>query len=112
MPRGQNAHAHVNAGFLFKFNANKTVIEIAHIVYGGINPQFNHASATELYLTGKNLFDKAVFKAAVQSLNTELVPNVTPPEPSPDYRKKLAIGLFYKVNRFQFNFHIFSVNCL
>lgn len=106
MPRGQNAHAHVNAAFLFKFNSSKTLVESANIVYGGINPQFNHATATELYLRGKNLFDKTVFKAAVQSLNTEIVPNITPPEPSPDYRKKLAIGLFYKVNRLKIIFRV------
>ncbi|XP_077297593.1 uncharacterized protein LOC143919252 [Arctopsyche grandis] len=96
MPRGQNAHAHINAGFLFKFNTNKTIVEKATIVYGGVNPNFNHATKTEEFLVGKNIFDKQTFKSAIQNLSTEIVPNVTPPEPTPDYRKKLAIGLFYK----------------
>jgi len=42
MPRAQNAHAYVNAGFLFKLNVNNggKVLAKPTIVYGGINPQF------------------------------------------------------------------------
>lgn len=97
MPRAQNAHAHVNAGFLIKFNSNKTAIEKLNIVYGGINPNFNHATKTEEFLIGKNIFDKETFISAIKRLNDEIRPNVTPPEPTPDYRRKLAVGLFYKV---------------
>jgi xanthine dehydrogenase/oxidase len=42
MPRAQNAHAYVNAGFLFKLNktAKGKVMKKPIIVYGGINPYF------------------------------------------------------------------------
>jgi xanthine dehydrogenase/oxidase len=42
MPRTQNAHAYVNAGFLFKISKNDggKVLAKPCIVYGGINPQF------------------------------------------------------------------------
>jgi len=42
MPRAQNAHAYVNAGFLFRLNVNNggKVLAKPTIVYGGINPQF------------------------------------------------------------------------
>jgi xanthine dehydrogenase/oxidase len=42
MPRAQNAHAYVNAGFLFKLNkpSKGKVLKKPTIVYGGINPYF------------------------------------------------------------------------
>lgn len=42
MPRAQNAHAYVNAGFLFKINVNDSgkVLAKPTIVFGGINPEF------------------------------------------------------------------------
>ena len=42
MPRAQNAHAYVNAGFLFRMKVNDggKVLGKPTIVYGGINPQF------------------------------------------------------------------------
>jgi xanthine dehydrogenase/oxidase len=42
MPRAQNAHAHVNAGFLFKFSKTEAgrVLQKPDIIYGGINPNF------------------------------------------------------------------------
>jgi len=42
MPRAQNAHAYVNAGFLFRMNVHNggKVLTKPTIVYGGINPQF------------------------------------------------------------------------
>jgi len=41
-PRAQNAHAYVNAGFLFRMNVHNVgkVLAKPTIVYGGINPQF------------------------------------------------------------------------
>jgi xanthine dehydrogenase/oxidase len=97
MPRAQNAHAHVNAAFLFEFNQNKTLVEKAKIVYGGINSDFIHAGATEKYVIGKNIFSNDTLQHALNILNEEIQPNVCPPEPSPEYRRKLAVGLFYKV---------------
>jgi xanthine dehydrogenase/oxidase len=42
MPRAQNAHAYVNAGFLFqlKKSTKGKVLKKPTIVYGGINPYF------------------------------------------------------------------------
>ncbi|KAJ3639857.1 hypothetical protein Zmor_003191 [Zophobas morio] len=95
MPRAQNTHANVNAGFLFQFNTNGT-LDSARIVYGNINPTFAHASETEKLLTGKNLFDNAVLQQAFASLLDELTCDLIPPDPSPEYRKQLAVALFYK----------------
>lgn len=97
MPRAQNAHAHVNAAFLLQFAADKQTVLKASIVYGGINPQFSHASATEEYLKNKKIFDKNTLKLVLQTLSKEIVPDFAPPEPSPAYRNKLAVNLFYKV---------------
>lgn len=52
MPRAQNAHALVNAAFLFKLNKNN-VVESARMVYGAISPAFVRATKTEAYLKGK-----------------------------------------------------------
>lgn len=38
MPRAQNAHAYVNAGFLIIFNNESGNVEDATLVFGGINP--------------------------------------------------------------------------
>lgn len=42
MPRAQNAHAYVNAGFLFQLQKGSKgiVLKKPTIVYGGINPYF------------------------------------------------------------------------
>lgn len=108
MPRAQNSHAVINAGFLFKINADK-VIQRANIVYGGVSADFIHAKETEKYLVGKNVFKNEVFCLALQSLCDEIFPEDAPPEPHPEYRKKLAVGLFYKVNNH--NNNINSYHC-
>lgn len=95
MPRAQNAHAIVNAGFLFRFSGN--TVKSATIVYGAINNDFVHASVTEKLLKSQNLFDDDILQQAYQSLDRELKTDVRPPEPPPEYRKQLAISLFYKV---------------
>ncbi|XP_041981355.1 indole-3-acetaldehyde oxidase-like isoform X2 [Aricia agestis] len=94
MPRSQNALAIVNAAFNFKFNGNN--VENATIVYGNISGTFNHPSRTEQYLAGKNVFNNTALQEAIAILDKEIVPDDEPPEVSPKYRKKLAIGLFYK----------------
>ncbi|XP_044257084.1 indole-3-acetaldehyde oxidase-like isoform X1 [Tribolium madens] len=94
MPRAQNTHAHVNAGFLFKFEND--LIQEARIIYGNINPTLVHAIETEKFLVGKHLFDNSVLQQAYGILSTELDPNLIPPDPSPEFRKQLAIALFYK----------------
>ncbi|CAH1997051.1 unnamed protein product [Acanthoscelides obtectus] len=95
MPRAQNAHAEVNAGFLFSLSP-KYVVQSARIVYGGISPQFVHASKTEALLKGKVLFDNKVLAQAFGSLDKEIQPTWELPESTPTYRKGLAIALFYK----------------
>lgn len=95
MPRAQNAHAIVNAGFLFKLN--KGAVEDCTIVYGSINPKFVRATKTENVLKGRQLYNNATLKVAYKSLDQEIVCDSVLPEPSPEYRKNLAISLFYKV---------------
>ncbi|RZC34943.1 indole-3-acetaldehyde oxidase-like, partial [Asbolus verrucosus] len=95
MPRAQNAHALVNAGFLLELN-EKNIVKSARIVYGTINPSFIHATKTEQFLVGKQLFEDEVLQKSFKVLESELIPNIILPEPSPIFRKQLAISLFYK----------------
>ncbi|KOB76483.1 Aldehyde oxidase AOX1 [Operophtera brumata] len=96
MPRSQNAHAVVNAGFLFKFEQNSNLLEKATIVYGSISPKFIHASKTEQVLFGKDPFNNETLQLALKTLSEEVSPEEAPPEPSAKYRKMLAIALYYK----------------
>ncbi|XP_044766834.1 xanthine dehydrogenase/oxidase-like [Coccinella septempunctata] len=95
MPRAQNAHALVNAGFLFKLDSNNKV-ESATIVIGNINPEFIHATKTEAFLTGKELFNNETLQGAFKTLEEELKPDFVLPEPEPEFRKQLSIALFFK----------------
>ncbi|XP_075976749.1 xanthine dehydrogenase-like [Anticarsia gemmatalis] len=96
MPRSQNAHAVVNAGFLFRFKRNSNLLEKATIVYGSISPKFVHATKTEGILAGKDPFIDETLQLALKSLDKEISPEEAPPEPSAAYRKMLAISLYYK----------------
>ncbi|XP_018304049.1 xanthine dehydrogenase/oxidase-like [Mycetomoellerius zeteki] len=96
MPRAQNAHAHVNAGFLFKLDGGGKVLEEPNIIYGGINKQFLHATKTQQQLVGKSILDDDVLKAALSTLHDELQPDHVLPDYSPEFRRNLAEGLFYK----------------
>lgn len=97
MPRSQNAHAVVNAGFLFKYKQESSLLEKVSLVFGSISPKFIHASKTEAVLTGKDLFTDDTLQLALKTLFEEIVPEAMPPEPSAGYRKMLAVTLFYKV---------------
>lgn len=97
MPRAQNALAIVNAGFLMKMQSDMVTVSSATIVYGNINKDFVHATNTEQFLVGKNLFDNSVLQQAIQTLESELHCDEHPPDPPPQARQELAIGLFYKV---------------
>lgn len=55
-----------------------------------------HAKQTEEFLQGKNLFDESVLNGAYQVLMEELQPDTHLLDASPEYRKQLALGLFYK----------------
>ncbi|XP_073981118.1 uncharacterized protein isoform X2 [Rhodnius prolixus] len=97
MPRKQNVHAVVNAGFLFRINSENNIVEERpSIVYGNISKTFTHASKTECYLIGKPLTKQETLSNALNILCSEIHPEVEPVEASPEYRKKLAISLFYR----------------
>lgn len=98
MPRAQNVHAIVHAGFLYKLNKNDTVVE-CRLVFGGLSPTFSRAYRTEKFLEGKFLFCNETLQAAIKVLDDELVITRKRPELSVEYRRRLAIGLFYKVDR-------------
>lgn len=101
MIRAQNAHAIINAGFLIEFTGvgNSKKIISCRICYGGINPKFIHATTTENMLVGINfadLYTNETLQKIVKSLNEELQPDWILPDSSPEYRKNLAISIFYK----------------
>ncbi|XP_068627626.1 aldehyde oxidase 1-like [Battus philenor] len=94
MPRAQNVHAIVNAGFLYKGENN--IVHETRIVYGGLSPNFIRATKTERFLVGKPLFTNETLQTALRVLNSELIVEENPPEPSAAYRRQLALALFYK----------------
>lgn len=97
MIRAQNAHAMVNAGFLVQLDRNGAVRN-ATVVYGAINPTFVHAKRAEKYLVGRKLFDNGTLQGTFKELDQEIRPDYVLPDPHPEFRKQLAIALFYKVN--------------
>lgn len=94
MQRAQNTHAYVNAGFLLK--SSKGLVNSIRICFGGISPDFVHAEKTEKYLRGKDLYTNDILQYALGLLNSELQPDWILPDACPDYRKYLAVSLFYK----------------
>lgn len=94
MPRAQNSHAYVNAAFLIKLIEG--IVDSARICYGGIAPSFYHATKTESNLLNKELHCNETLQSALKSLEDEIKPDWNLPDASPDYRKQLAHGLFYK----------------
>lgn len=96
MPRAQNAHAYVNAGFLVEFESKSSKVRSIRICFGGINDQFVHATKTESALTGLDLYAADTLKIAVQSLTGELQPDWKLPDADPKFRRNLAVSLFYK----------------
>lgn len=96
MPRAENARAMVNAGFLYKLSSDN-VVQSARIVFGGLSPKFVRATATEQFLVKKKLFTNETLTSALKIMEQELIVEENPPDPSVEYRKKAALGLFYKV---------------
>lgn len=94
MPRAQNAHALVNAAFMLKIEKN--IIKQANLLYGCINEKFTHAFITEKFLIGKYIFDNTTLQKTFDVLNNELIMDHVLPDPEPEFRKQLAISLFYK----------------
>ncbi|KAM7359329.1 uncharacterized protein ACRADG_006685 [Cochliomyia hominivorax] len=95
MPRAQNAHAFVNAGFLFEVDKLGKVSN-ARICFGGIAPEFVHASGVEELLKDQIFYDKPIVDKLFGELSQSLQPNAVLPEPSPEYRRKLACGIMLK----------------
>jgi len=75
---------------------HEKVLEKPNIIFGGINEHFLHAKNTEQLLVGKSIFDKQVLKTVLETLHNELQPDHVLPDYSPEFRKTLAEGLFYK----------------
>ena len=48
-------------------------------------------------MIGKTLTDPNTLKGALKNLSNEIKPNSPPASSSPNYRKNLALSLFYKV---------------
>ncbi|CAG9135468.1 unnamed protein product [Plutella xylostella] len=97
LPRAQNAHAQVNAAFLLEFHHPAGgAVASARVVLGGLSAGFVHARATEQFLVGRDAFSNETLQAALLLLEQELVVDEIPGEMSAEFRKKLALGLFYK----------------
>ncbi|KAL0829108.1 hypothetical protein ABMA28_003962 [Loxostege sticticalis] len=96
MPRSQNAHAIVNAGFQFKMDESNSTVKEARMVFGNLSPEFIRAKTTEKLLIGKKLFTNDTLQSALKSLEKEIVVIEHPPDDSAAYRKQLALALFYK----------------
>ncbi|XP_015777058.1 PREDICTED: indole-3-acetaldehyde oxidase-like [Acropora digitifera] len=96
MPRAQNSHAYVNAGFNAQMDMSSMSVKFFSIVLGGIGPYPYHATKTEVLLKDKVLMDETTLKAALNSLAEEIVPDPSPTSASKEYRKSVAMGLFYK----------------
>ncbi|XP_047998098.1 probable aldehyde oxidase 4 [Leguminivora glycinivorella] len=96
MPRSLNAHAIVNAAFLYKICDPQDHVCLARMVYGGLSPHFVHANNTEKFLIGRQLFSNDTLQSAIKVLLQDLVVEDCPPEPSAKYRRDLAVNLFYK----------------
>lgn len=98
MPRAQNAHAIVNAGFQYRLGQNTNKVRGCRLVFGGLSSTFIRASSTEIKLRGKDLFKNETIQLAIKSLERELIVTENPPEPSAACRRQLALNLFYKVS--------------
>ncbi|XP_046576122.1 probable aldehyde oxidase 2 [Haliotis rubra] len=97
MPRSQNAHAYVNAGFQIQMDAWKfKVLKKPSLVFGGINRDLIHANKTEALLNGKTLTDGVVLRSALDCLASELEPSDDHVLASAQYRRNLAVNLLYK----------------
>lgn len=96
MSRAQNAQSYVNAAFMVQFNDNKDAVKLAKFCFGGINDDFVHAEKLEKFVNGKDIYNNDVFKEAVEVLSKEIKPDSVLPSATPEYRKHLAISLFYK----------------
>ncbi|XP_054089258.1 uncharacterized protein LOC105220608 [Zeugodacus cucurbitae] len=96
MIRAQNAHAYVNAAFLINVERPSLKIQNARICFGGISPEFIHATEIEETLKGKQLYDTEVVAKIFSIASNTLTADSVLSNASPEYRQKLACGLLYK----------------
>lgn len=97
LPRAQNVHAYVNAGFLIEWHdVQQRVVRSARICFGNIRPDFVHAESVEQLLVGRDLYNAGTVAQVFAQLLSSIQPEEMPPEASPQYRQKLACSLFYK----------------
>jgi xanthine dehydrogenase/oxidase len=96
MPRAQNSYSYVNAAFLLQLCQAKDSVLSAKICFAGISEDFAHAEKTEKFLVGKNIFTNEVLTEALEKLSSEVRPEKNITSADPDYRKNLAVSLFYK----------------
>ncbi|XP_028411467.1 xanthine dehydrogenase/oxidase-like [Dendronephthya gigantea] len=96
MPRHQNAHAYVNAGFKATMDSTYAIKGIPSLMFGGVKLSPFRASGTQQYLSGKNILDSETLKGCMNALGKEIIPESTPLTASAEYRKSLALSLFYK----------------
>lgn len=95
MPVAQNHHAYVNAAFLIEFD-DKRCVKSANICFGSIRPSLTHARRAEKILVGRDLYTNETLQLVCACLKEELICSTDPEYALSGYRKKLAIGLFYK----------------
>ncbi|XP_028411480.1 xanthine dehydrogenase-like [Dendronephthya gigantea] len=96
MPRHQNAHAYANAGFKVTMDSTYIIKGIPSLMFGGVKLSPFRASGTQQYLSGKNILDSETLKGCMNALDKEMIPESTPLTASAEYRKSLALSLFYK----------------
>lgn len=101
MPRSQNAPAKVNAAFVYQLrNDDKETVQSASIVIGGLSEKFFRAYETEEFLLGRRLFTNETLQGAIKILDKELPMDGIGGNSKSGYKKKCALGLFYKVRNF------------
>ncbi|KAI5646262.1 molybdopterin-binding domain of aldehyde dehydrogenase domain-containing protein [Phthorimaea operculella] len=98
MPRSQSSHASVNAAFLYEFDPHhkEETVKSARLVITGLSGKFARAKETEEYLVHKKVFTNETLQGALKILDKEIIVEEIPGELTPEYRKKCALGLFYK----------------
>eukprot|EP01135_Chromosphaera_perkinsii_P000979 Nk52_evm5s155 gene=Nk52_evmTU5s155 len=96
MPRHNNAHAYVNAGFRMVVDEKKIIQGTPTIVFGGVGPHLTKATRVENYLVGKNVSDESTLKVAYGMLRKDLDVSTVPPQAPGAYLTSLAVNLFYK----------------
>jgi xanthine dehydrogenase/oxidase len=96
MPRAQNSFSYVNAAFLLKLDETRDSVADAKICFAGINQEFTHAERTEKFIKSKSIFTNEVLQQVLEKMASEIHPEANMPPASDEYRKNLAISLFYK----------------